>query len=77
MPVSRPARNTGGVTHWKLVPVPHGFAWRPLTPKKNRPSLLPSTPPALTRKPEDALALGVPAAESVAWHPLAETPAVQ
>ena len=45
-PLARPARLTGGTTHWRLVPLPHGLAWRPLTPKKNNPSFAPSTPEA-------------------------------
>jgi hypothetical protein len=39
--------------------------------------LAPSTFVAWSVKPLGALALGMPMAASVAWHPLAEVPAVQ
>jgi hypothetical protein len=32
LPVRRPLRYTGGVTHWKLVPLPQGAACRPFWP---------------------------------------------
>jgi hypothetical protein len=68
---------TGGTTHWKLVLLPHAFAWRPLSPKKNRPSFWPSPLLASKVKPEGALALGVPVVDSRNWQPEAEKPAVQ
>jgi hypothetical protein len=77
VPASSPPRFTGGTTHWKLVPLPHGFAWRPPVPKKKSPSLSPSTSAAVTTKPLAAVALAAPVDDSVAWQPLAEVPAVQ
>src|SRR5688572_9915672 len=77
VPSCSPVRRTGGSTHWKLVPLPQEFAWRPFVPKKKSPALSPSTPLARTEKPVVLLALGMPLAESAAWQPLAEIPAVQ
>ena len=57
--------------------LPQGFAWRPLVPKKKRPSFWPSTPVASSEKPEGAVALAVPAEAIEAWQPLADVPAVQ
>ena len=68
---------TGGTTHWRLVPLPHGFAWRPFAPKKKSASLPPSTSVAVRSKPEVAEALATPAAETSAVQPLADRPAVQ
>src|SRR5688572_6186800 len=76
-PVMVGVRTTGGTTHWKLVLLPHGLACWPLVPKKKRPSFWPSTVPAWSEKPLGALALGVPLAESSAWQPAADVPAVQ
>jgi hypothetical protein len=45
-------------------------------PKKNSPSLLPSTAVTSTRKPDVALALGPPLAPMLAWQPLAVVPGV-
>ena len=64
VPTSRPARLTGGTTHWKLVPLPQLFAWRPPVPKKKRPSFAPSTAAAVSVKPEAAVALAEPGAAS-------------
>ena len=68
---------TGGTTHIQLVPLPQVFAWGPLVAAEEEADTLALEAGGLDDEARGAVALGVPVAESSAWQPLAEVPAVQ